>query len=249
MPILTGGERRRGIRETTTTRSRRGTKNKPSRPLASGMRDPLTSRTGPSPSRFDGGVYPPREDTFLLLPFARTPPRSRVLEIGTGSGEIALTAARAGARVVATDLNRRALAPLRRRGVEEALDLEVVRADLARGLGRFDYVLANPPYLPTPANEHDPDAGTDLALDGGPDGTRVLARLIDELPGHLEPGGAACVLISSVQATDALEGIACGWRAFGGLLEGVASRRFEGERLGVWKLTLPDPRAAPPSQT
>ena len=212
------------------------------------MRDALTARPRRSPDRFDGEVYPPREDTFLLRPFARAPPGSRLLEIGTGSGEIALAAARGGARVIATDLTRRALVPLRRRAIEASLDLEVVRADLARGLGRFDRVLANPPYLPTPAVGPDPDRGTDLALDGGPDGTRLLARLIADLPHHLAPGGSAFVIVSTVQAREGLERIASTWGSAGGRLDVVASRRLEGERLEVWKLTLPDPSATPPLQ-
>ena len=186
----------------------------------------------------DGEVYPPREDTFLLLPFARVSAPARVLEVGTGAGRIALEAARGGSRVVATDLNRRALVPLRERALEEKLDLAVVRTDLARGLGRFDRVLSNPPYLPTGAEEHDPDRGADLALDGGPDGTRVLERLLAHLPEHLALGGAAFVVVSSVQAAAGLERIAADWHRRGGVREIVASRRLEGERLEVWKLTL-----------
>lgn len=202
------------------------------------MRDGHTPRGPPSTGRRDGEVYPPREDTFLLLPFARVPARTRVLEVGTGAGRIALEAARCGARVVATDLNRRALEPLRQRAIAEGLDLSVVRADLARGLGRFDLVLSNPPYLPTGPEEHDQDGGTDLALDGGPDGTRVLERLLTELPEHLSPGGGAFVVVSSVQSAASLDRIVTHWERRGGLRTTVTSRTLEGERLEVWQLTM-----------
>ena len=202
------------------------------------MRDGLTARGRPSAGGRNPEVYPPREDTFLLLPFARVPSRARVLEVGTGAGRIALAAARAGARVVATDLNRRALGPLRQQAIAEGLDLSVVRTDLARGLGRFDYVLSNPPYLPTGPEQHDVDGGIDLALDGGPDGTCVLERLLTQLPEHLASGGVAFVVVSTVQAAASLERIVTEWERRGGLRETAASRRLEGERLEVWKLTL-----------
>ena len=102
------------------------------------MRDGLTSRGRSSTGGRNGEVYPPREDTFLLLPFARVPACARVLEVGTGAGRVALAAARGGARVIATDLNRRALGPLRQRAIAEGLDVSVVRTDLARGLGRYE---------------------------------------------------------------------------------------------------------------
>ena len=208
------------------------------------MRDGRTARDRPPGGGLDGEVYPPREDTFLLLPFARVPAQARLLEVGTGAGRIALEAARGGSRVVATDLNRRALVPLRQRALEEGLDLSVVRTDLAHGLGRFDYVLANPPYLPTGAEEHVPDRGVDLALDGGPDGTRVLERLLAQLPEHLQPGGVAFVVVSSVQAGAGLDRIAADWDRRAGVRETVAVRHLEGERLEIWKLTVGSAPAA-----
>ena len=112
----------------------------PARPAHSGCVDPRAP---------DAPVYPPREDTRLLLPFAEVPRGTLLLEVGTGSGLVALAAARRGARVVATDLNPHALRRLRARAREEGVDLALVRTDLAHGLGRFDRILANPPYLPT----------------------------------------------------------------------------------------------------
>ncbi len=194
------------------------------------------------------GVYPPREDTALLLPFARARPGERVLEIGSGAGEASLLAARRGARVVATDRNRTALAWLRGRALAEGLAVEVVRADLARGLARFDRVLANPPYLPTPAGAPDPDPGDRLALDGGPDGARVTVRLLDELPEHLAPGGRAYLLVSSVQSARALEGARRAWEARGGRQREVAHRHLEGERLAVWELAMARTRASRPGR-
>ena len=110
---------------------------------------PNWKRTGARPRPSSEPVYPPREDTLLLVPFARVARGSSLLEVGAGTGWAALEAARGGARVVATDLNPIALRRLRERAQEQRLEVEVIRTDLARGLGRFDRIVANPPYLPT----------------------------------------------------------------------------------------------------
>jgi release factor glutamine methyltransferase len=182
------------------------------------------------------GVYPPREDSRLLLPFAAPAPGRRVLEVGCGAGEASLAAARSGARAVATDRNLAALAWVRDRAAEEGLRVDVVRADLAMGLGRFDLVLANPPYLPTPVESPGEDAADRLALDGGPDGARVTVRLMSDLADHLTPRGRAYVLVSSLQSPAAIAGALRAWRDQGGTARRVAERAIEGERLEVLEL-------------
>jgi release factor glutamine methyltransferase len=205
-------------------------------------------RTSPGPrAALAGGadaVYPIREDSLLLLPFARVPAGSSLLEIGAGSGLAALTAARAGAGVLATDLNPHALQRLRGAARAEGLAVGVVRTDLARGVGRFDRILANPPYLPTREEERDPDRWHNLALDGGPDGTRVTARLVGSLPHHLRPRGKAFVVVSSLQSAPVLAGIRESWEARGGRVRTVADRALEGERLEVWRF-VPAPQDVP----
>jgi release factor glutamine methyltransferase len=183
-------------------------------------------------------IYPAREDTLLLLPFARIPRGRRLLEVGTGAGEVALEAARGGARVVATDLNPHALRQLVRRARAEGLPLEVVRTDLARGLGRFDRVVFNPPYLPTRPEERDPNRWHNLALDGGPDGSRVAVRWIADLAEHLTPGGEGFLLVSTIQSESGRAELRETWRKQGGTVDVVDERPLEGERLGVWRLVL-----------
>jgi release factor glutamine methyltransferase len=179
--------------------------------------------------------YPPREDTLLLLPYAAVRAGSSLLEVGTGSGLLALTAARRGARVVATDRNPFALRAVAAIARAERLDLQLVRTDLARGLGRFDRLLANPPYLPTRPEERDPDRWHNLALDGGPDGCATTARLVASLDDHLALGGEAFVLTSSLQSGARLRDIWAEWRARGRSVEPVARRDLSGERLEVYR--------------
>jgi release factor glutamine methyltransferase len=182
-------------------------------------------------------VYPPREDSLLLLPFARGLAGRSVVELCAGSGIASLEAARGGAWVVATDRNPHALRALRDRASADGLEVRVVRADLANGLGRFDRVLANPPYLPTEPEERDPDPWHNLALDGGPDGSRVTARLVDSLSDHLAPAGSAFVVVSSLQASAGLAAIRERWASTGGHCTVAAEREFEGERLEVWRFS------------
>jgi release factor glutamine methyltransferase len=194
-------------------------------------------------TRRDGdadAVYPPREDSLLLLPFARVEPHSSLLEVGAGAGLAAREAARAGARVVATDRNPIALRWLQRRARAEGLDVRLVRTDLARGVGRFDRILANPPYLPTRPEERDRDRWHNLALDGGPDGCQVTERLVDSLADHLTEAGSAYVVVSSLQSTDGLRRTHDRWISRGGRSEVVAGRDLEGERLEVWRLVRPE---------
>ncbi|MFZ3356669.1 MAG: HemK2/MTQ2 family protein methyltransferase [Thermoplasmata archaeon] len=200
------------------------------------------------PPRVDSSesIYPPREDTALLLPFAEASVPGRLLEIGCGSGTLSLAAARRGTRVVATDLNPYALKRLRQAAAGERLPLDLVRTDLARGLGRFDRILANPPYLPTNPQARDPDPWHNLAIDGGADGCAVTARILHALPEHLTNTGAAYVLVSSIQSAASLRALDDEWRALGGRRRTAATRALEGERLEVWLLELGTPRTVRP---
>ena len=209
-----------------------------------------SGRSSPRASRPDDAAltYPAREDTELLVPFARRARGRTVLEIGTGAGRIAVEAARQGAaRVVATDLNPHALRVARALARARRVRIDLVRADLARGLGRFEVVLANPPYLPTRPHERDRSRWVNLALDGGADGCRSLARILARLPAHLAPAGVAYVLVSSRQDPRRRAQLRSRWNAGGGAVRVVASRRLEGERLDVWELRRPSGRRPRPT--
>nr|WP_239471598.1 HemK/PrmC family methyltransferase [Olsenella profusa] len=141
-------------------------------------------------------------------PDAAEPPAPvRVLEVGTGTGCIALSIAseRPETHVTATDLSERAIALAERN--RDALSLEdrvdLVLCDLASGvdpelMGSFSVLVSNPPYIPTavlqsevPAEVRDHEPA--LALDGGADGLDVFRRLLELAPRALAPGGILAV--------------------------------------------------------
>jgi len=114
----------------------------------------------------------------------------RVLEIGAGLGLAAVLMAKAGARVVATDVVPEAVEAIRDNARRNDADVDVRRGDCyapVRG-ERFDLICTNPPQMPTPPGRERADA-TALADNGGVDGWMMLDRIIAGAPDHLAPGG------------------------------------------------------------
>ena len=172
------------------------------------------------PIRVSDRVLIPRPETELLVERAvqertRRPRQAvrYVADVGTGSGNIAIAVASAagGTFVYATDLSPEALAVAkanaRQNGVEGAicfLEGDLLEPLRAGGRGKVDMVVSNPPYvsdadwadLPPEVRDREPR----LALRGGPDGLRCLARLVEEAPSVLVPGGALLLEVGRGQA-------------------------------------------------
>jgi release factor glutamine methyltransferase len=149
-------------------------------------------------------VLVPRPDSEWLvtecLSLARGLSAPAVLDVGTGSGCLAVAVAskHKTASVTAIDVSAEALEVARRNADKHKLAERVrfLLGDLFAPLEaeeRFDFILSNPPYIPSgqlaalapEVRDHEPR----LALDGGPDGLAVIDRLIAEAPKHLRPGG------------------------------------------------------------
>jgi release factor glutamine methyltransferase len=148
------------------------------------------------------GVFRPRSDALLaarVLAQQRLVEGADVLDLFTGSGVLAICAARLGARsVTAVDLSRRAQLATRQNARRNGVTLRALRGDLFApvGEGRFDVILANPPYLP--GADELPRRGAARAWEGGPDGRLLVDRLIDEVPAHLRDAGVVVIVQSSL---------------------------------------------------
>jgi release factor glutamine methyltransferase len=160
------------------------------------------------PFRTTPDVLIPRPDTEPLVEWALTwlddRPNARVVDVGTGSGAIAISLAAhlpdtfAG-EIIAIDVSADAL-DVTKKNADTLLSPErrsrftVMEGSLAEPIDRpVNLVLANLPYLTPDQIAENPalDAEPRLALDGGPDGLDLVRILIDDLPRILTPGGAA----------------------------------------------------------
>lgn len=154
------------------------------------------------------GVYPPQQDSRLLIEVLQTSGLAlgrRVVDLGTGSGVIAIAAAKMGARdVTAFDICPTAVACTRAnaRAAGVHVDVRLGSWALAGGCSPFDVILANPPYVPAdPLADHDRiplSAGPSRAWNAGADGRSVLDPLCDSVAEMLTAGGSMLLVHSDV---------------------------------------------------
>ncbi|TWP53652.1 methyltransferase [Lentzea tibetensis] len=146
------------------------------------------------------GVYAPQEDTRFLIEALRAaaiPRGAKVLDFGTGTGALALAALRAGAATVtAVDVSLRAVLTARLNTLCRPVRVRWGNALDVRG--RFDLVLANPPYVP--ANHA--ARGPARAWDAGADGRELLDPLCAKVSGLLQPGGVLLLVHSALCGVD-----------------------------------------------
>ena len=143
----------------------------------------------------DDTVLTPRVETEQMVEFAikHTPKGGRLIDIGTGSGAIAIAIAthRPDLEVWATEYSPEALEVARKNITANHLDIRLKQADLFEGISeKFDVVVCNLPYLADDADlmpEVQKEPG--VALFGGPDGLDIYRRFLTQLPRHLNPGG------------------------------------------------------------
>lgn len=149
----------------------------------------------------DERVLIPRQDTECLVEMAveqmrRSPEPCRVLDLCTGSGCIGVSVKLLcpQAQVVLSDVSEGALAVAGENARRLGAPVELVQGDLFENVqGTFDYILSNPPYIPSKVidglmpevRDHEPR----LALDGTEDGLHFYRRIVREATKRLRPGG------------------------------------------------------------
>ena len=146
------------------------------------------------------GVFRPRSDSLMLAELVgrRARPRSSALDPFTGSGILAVAAARAGAQTTAVDISRRAVLCAAVNARLNGVRVRTLRGDLFGPVSgkRFDLIVANPPYVPgaEPAEAR----GAARAWEGGRDGRALIDRLCAEAPAHLTRFGELLLVHSSL---------------------------------------------------
>jgi release factor glutamine methyltransferase len=146
----------------------------------------------------DERVLIPRPETELLVEAAleRAPKGGRVIDVGTGTGCIAITIERErpDLHVLSVDRSVAALAVAHANRTRLESRVELAASDLLGGVcGTFDLIVSNPPYVPLGEYEqldvevriHEPR----MALTPGPTGTEIIERLLDEAHARLAPHG------------------------------------------------------------
>ena len=164
----------------------------------------------------DGRVLIPRPETEILVEqaIARVPRGARVVDVGTGSGCIAVTLAleRPDLHVLGVDISVAALAMAKRNRDRLGARVEFAASDLLDAVKSIDFIVSNPPYIPaadvdtlqTEVRDHEPRN----ALTPGPRGTEVIERLLASgIPCILEVGYGQAAQLQVDEAIPDLAGI------------------------------------------
>ncbi len=181
------------------------------------------------------GVYPPSDDSYMLADVVNSMDLrgKKFLEIGSGTGIVAITAAIRGADVTAVDINPHAVECTKRNAEKSGVHIRALQSNLFQNVeGEFDIIAFNPPYLP--GTEDDPDY--DVAWSGGEDGREVIDRFLSQFDAHLKPCGVLLLVQSSLsnpaKTVDVLE-------SYGYRVEIAAEEKFFLETLYVLRAVKP----------
>jgi len=155
--------------------------------------------------RVHESVYEPAEDTFLLAENLVVNENETIIDMGTGCGILGILAAKKAERVVAMDINPRAVlcAGMNARLNGAAGKMYFLCGDLFEPLREheeFDAIIFNAPYLPTEAGEK--RSWMELAWSGGPTGRETIDRFISQAPSHLKEEGRVLLVQSSLSSID-----------------------------------------------
>ena len=142
-------------------------------------------------------MYEPAEDSYLLQKYVKKYAEGKVLDIGTGSGIQATTAAKKKNvdSVLAVDIDNDVISSLKKEIKKKKNNDKITlrESDLfSNVMGKFDTIIFNPPYLPDDENVKD------SALYGGKQGYEILEQFISEVSDYLNESGIVLIVFSSL---------------------------------------------------
>ena len=187
-------------------------------------------------------VYSPSDDTGMLAQDALETvlPNSSVLEIGTGSGAVILSLAATKnkfTKLIAVDIEPAAVEAAKKNAAANKISsVKFVISNLFDSLptnSKFDFILFNPPYLPT-ADLDKVKGSLNSALSGGPDGLKTVRKFLADAGQHLSSGGKILMIVSSLQPKDKLEELL---QKHHFTYRSLSSKSFFFEKLEVWELS------------
>jgi len=132
-------------------------------------------------------MYEPHEDSYLLVEQVKKFVFGKVLDMGSGSGILAEAALEKTKDVLAVDVNKEVIVYLKKKRIN------VKYSDLFSNVReKFDWIIFNPPYLPTEKNEQ-----PDFETTSGPRGNEIIEKFLQQAASHLKPKGKILLLTSS----------------------------------------------------
>jgi release factor glutamine methyltransferase len=148
-----------------------------------------------------GEVYEPAEDSYLFAENLQVKMGAQVLDMGTGSGILALTAAAQGTEVTAVDINPYAVRCAKQNAKINSLSdsIQFLQGDLFASLAhsaKFNLITFNAPYLPLEHREE--NSWLELAWVGGKTGRFVIDRFMAQAPQHLVTDGVILLMQSNL---------------------------------------------------
>ena len=152
----------------------------------------------------DDNVYKPAEDSYMLADNLLIKEGQSVLEIGTGSGVVAMYASRLTDCITVTDINFDACELARRNFEDNGIEnIEILFGNMFEPVEnrKFDVILFNTPYLPTEEDEVIDDT-INYAFDGGLNGRKVIDLFLNEVGNHLNGGGIVQLIQSSLSGNE-----------------------------------------------
>ena len=147
-------------------------------------------------------VYYPREDSLLLAKIIENEnlKNKKTLDMGSGSGFLAILMAQQGAEVLATDINKEAVKTIKLNARNNNIDINVILSNLFKEIeGKFDFIVFNPPYLPEKTLHRDKQ------YYGGITGREVIHRFIENSEKHLKKEGKLFIVFSSITGEKEIE--------------------------------------------